>query len=96
MIKHVVFFKLKDNSVESINKAKEVLLSMNGNVPMIKNLEIGIDFLKSERSYDICLQVEVEDKEQLTAYANDPYHCNVVKEYIFERILSSAVVDYEL
>ena len=57
MIKHIVCFKLKDNSAENCEKAKEVLLSMKGNVPMIKDIEVGIDFLHSERSYDIILQV---------------------------------------
>ena len=40
MIKHVVCFKL--NEGESPEKAKEVLLSMKGNVPMLKDIEVGI------------------------------------------------------
>ncbi|MBO7151844.1 MAG: Dabb family protein, partial [Clostridia bacterium] len=33
MVKHIVLFKLKDNSAENCLKAKEVLLSMEGKVP---------------------------------------------------------------
>ena len=31
MIKHIVCFKLKDNSLENCQKAKDVLMSMKGN-----------------------------------------------------------------
>lgn len=95
MVKHVVLFKLKDNSPKNCEKVKEILLTMKNNVPMIQNIEVGVDFLHSDRSYDICLQVEVADKLQLKAYDNDAYHCDVVKKYMSANIISSAVVDYE-
>ena len=37
MVKHVVCFKLKDNSLEECKKAQEILLSMKGNVPMLQD-----------------------------------------------------------
>ena len=49
MIKHVVCFKLKDNSPENCEKAKEVLLSMKGNVPLVRDIAVGLDFLHSLR-----------------------------------------------
>ena len=45
MIKHIVCFKLKDNSEEKKQKAKKVLLSMVGKVDLIKDIEVGTDFL---------------------------------------------------
>ena len=48
MIKHIVCFKLKEG--EDVNKAKEILLSMKGNVPMLKEIQVGVDILHSERS----------------------------------------------
>ena len=48
MIKHIVCFKLNDG--ESPEKAKEVLLSMQGNVPMLRGIEVGVDKLHSARS----------------------------------------------
>ena len=42
MIKHIVCFKLKNR--EDVDKAKEVLLSMKGNVPQIIDMEVGVDF----------------------------------------------------
>lgn len=95
MIKHIVCFKLKDNSPEECQKAKDVLMSMKGKVPMIKQIEVGIDFLHSERSYDIILQVTLE-KSELDNYQNDPYHCNVVKKHMHSVRESSVAVDYEI
>ena len=94
MIKHVVCFKLKDG--ESPEKAKEVLLSMDGNVPMIRGIEVGIDCLHSERSYDVMLTVLLDDMQALNDYQNDPYHCDVVKKHMHSVRLSSIAIDYEI
>jgi len=96
MIKHIVCFKLKDNSQVAKEKARDVLMSMKGNVPLLKNIEVGIDFLGSERSYDIILEVILEDKKALEDYQKDPYHCEVVKKYMHQVREASVAVDYEL
>lgn len=96
MIKHVVCFKLKDNSEERVNKAKEVLYSMKGRVPTIRDIFVGADFLHSERSYDIILEVEVDNKAALDEYQHDGYHCTVVKPYMHAVRESSVAVDVEL
>ena len=94
MIKHIVCFKLKDSSEEKKIKAKEVLLSMKGNVPMLRNIEVGVDFLGSERSYDVILQVELDDAKALDAYQEDPYHVNVVKKHMHQVREASVAIDY--
>ena len=66
MIKHIVCFKLKDNSKESKDKAKEIIMSMVGKVPMLRGLEAGTDFLCSPRSYDVILQALWTMKRRLT------------------------------
>jgi hypothetical protein len=57
MIKHVVCFKLKDNSPEHCKKIKELMLTMKDNIEYVRDVEVGIDFLHSPRSYDIMLSV---------------------------------------
>ena len=96
MIKHIVCFKLKNNSEEKKQKAKNVLLSMTGKVELIKAIEVGTDFLGSPRSYDVILQVTLENKEDLDLYQNDDYHCYEVKPYMHSVMESSVAVDYEL
>ncbi|MBO5851556.1 MAG: Dabb family protein [Clostridia bacterium] len=96
MIKHVVCFKLKDNSVDELEKATNVLMSMVTKVPTIWGIEVGQNEVKSDRNYDLILQVVVESLDKLNEYQNDKYHVEVVKKYMHERIVSSVAVDYEI
>lgn len=96
MIKHIVCFKLKDNSLENCLKAKEVLLSMKDNVSLLKDIQVGIDFLHSERSYDIILETLFDTKEDLELYQKDPYHCEIVKKHMHAVRSASIAVDYEI
>ena len=94
MIKHIVCFKLKQG--EDVHKAAEILRSMKGNVPTVIDLEVGEDFLHSQRSYDIILQVTLKDEKALEEYQNDAYHCSVVKEHMHKVRESSVAVDYNI
>lgn len=96
MIKHIVCFKLKDAAFENCQKAAEILLSMKGKVTQIKEMEVGIDVLHSERSYDVILQVVVENMDELNAYQKDAYHCSVVKPFMHAVRETSVAVDYEI
>ena len=94
MIKHVVCYKLKDNSLEKCEEAKQVLLSMKGKVKYFNSIEVGIDILKSERSYDLILIMTFDSMEDMTLYQQDEFHCKNVKPYMHEARLSSVAVDY--
>lgn len=96
MIKHIVCFKLAEPSEEACLRAKEVLLSMIGNVPTIRAIEVGCDILHSPRSYDIYLAVTVDDRAALDEYQNDKYHCGVVKTHMHAVTASSVAVDFEI
>lgn len=95
MIKHIVCFKLKDPTPLTLNKTRETLMSMKGRVPEIVDIEVGTDFLHSDRSYDVVLIVTVKDKLALESYQQDPYHCAVVKTYIHSVRSASVAVDFE-
>ena len=94
MIKHIVCFKMKDPS--TVDKAIEILKSMEGKVPQIIEIEVGKDFLHSARSFDIILQVTLLDKASLDDYQQDDYHCSVVKEYMHANVEKSVAIDYEI
>ena len=96
MIKHIVCFKLKDNSQEGKQKTASVLYSMKDNVPTVKSIEVGVDVLGSQRSYDVILQVVVENMQKLEEYQKDKYHCEVVKTYMHANAESSIAIDYEI
>ena len=94
MIKHVVVFKLKEN--ESKEKAKEVLLSMQGNVPMIREIQVGTDLLGSARSFDVYLSVVLDNMKALEDYQVDAYHCNVVKKHMHAVTEKSVEIYFEI
>ena len=94
MIRHIVCFKLLDPTEENCNKARDVLLSMKGNVPLIRDIEVGVDFLHSDRSYDVVLQVVLDNEKALEDYQNDPYHVGVVKKHMHAVRKSSVAIDY--
>ncbi|MDD3831209.1 MAG: Dabb family protein [Clostridia bacterium] len=95
MIKHIVCYKLKDNSADIISKVKDTLLSLKGRVPQVIDLNVGEDMMHSSRSYDVALEVVLNSRQDLIDYANDTYHCQVVKAYIHSVVEVSVTVDYE-
>jgi predicted GTPase len=95
MITHIVLFKLKARTPEGIEKAREILLSMDGKVEQLRFLEVGTDLIHSPRSADIALVTRFDSLEDLQAYQVHPYHANEVAAYM--RGVSSSVVsaDYQ-
>ena len=85
MIKHIVCFKIKEEYKNRIEEAKNTLLSMKGKVPTVIDINVGIDLLHSERSYDIILEVWLDSMEQLAIYQKDEYH----EKNISKKIISS-------
>ncbi|HEX9061542.1 MAG TPA: Dabb family protein [Clostridia bacterium] len=95
MVTHIVMFRLKDKSSKNIEKARDILLSMDGKITELKSIEVGIDFLRSERSYDLVLITKFNSRQDLDKYQDHPYHVDVVKKHMHEVIESSMAVDYE-
>jgi hypothetical protein len=94
MITHIVFFKLKDRSLQSVEKASDVLMGLKGRIPQLRYIEVGIDVLHSERSYDIALVTKFDSLEELEAYQKHPVHVEVAK-YMTSVRESAVAVDYE-
>lgn len=92
MFKHIVCFKLKDKN--DAPEVKKRLLSLKGDIPFIKSLEVGIDVLESERSYDIALTVEFENKQDYKQYVIHEKH-QIVRKYIHSVRESSIAVDFD-
>lgn len=95
MIAHIVLFKLKEVSPEGVEKAKEILLSMEGKVDMLRHLEVGVDVIRSERSADIALYTKFDSLEDLQAYQVHPYHANEVAAYMRSVCSSVVAADYQ-
>lgn len=96
MIKHVVCFKLKDNSMENCLKIRDILMTMKDKIHLLKDIQVGIDCLHSPRSYDIILETMLENEEALEAYQKDQYHCEVIKKYMNDVSDLNISLDYYL
>ncbi|KIL37256.1 stress responsive protein [Cohnella kolymensis] len=94
MITHMVLFKLKDRTPDSIARTAEVLRSMEGKIDVLRHIEVGTDFLRSDRSYDIALITKFDSMEALQAYQAHPVHQPVIEHMASVRE-SSVSVDYE-
>ena len=94
MVKHIVMFKLLDKNKTNIEKVVNALKSLEGNIDVLRYVETGVNFTESERSYDIVLTTEFDNREGLKIYALHPNHLKVVK-VIRSTCSASVVVDYE-
>lgn len=93
MLTHIVFFKLKDNSPENVENTAQVLRDMEGKIDELKYIEVGIDVLHSDRSYDIALITKFESMQALDAYQVHPIHQKVI-EHMSQVREASASVDF--
>ena len=95
MVKHIVMFKLAEKTTENMERAVKSLRTLEGKIETLQSIEIGTDFLESERSYDIILTTHFKDRDGLNIYANHENHLPVIK--IMRSLCSSSVVvDYEI
>lgn len=95
MIRHIVFFKFK-NYPEGLKEVKEGLLSLKDKIKEIKTLEVGEDFSKGDRSYDLALYSTFELKEELDSYAVNPEHLKIINDYVKVYCDHTKVVDYKI
>lgn len=95
MITHIVLFKLATPSLENITATRNKLLSMDGKVDLLRYLEVGVDVIRSERSYDIALTTRFDSLEDLQAYQIHPYHAGDVVPHMKAVCSSIVAVDYE-
>ena len=94
MVKHIVLFKLSKKTSENLEKAVCSLKSLKGSIENLRFIEVGINFNKSETSYDIALTTHFDNTQELEKYIKHPNHLPVVK--VMQVLCSQrVVVDYE-
>ncbi len=95
MITHIILFKLTDPTPQVIAATRDLLLSMDGKIPQLLHLEVGVDLIHSPRSYDIALVTRFGSLDELSAYQVDAYHAGTIIPHM--RSVSSSIVsaDYE-
>jgi hypothetical protein len=96
MIAHIVLFKLKESNAENAAAVKDMLLSMDGKLPMLRHLEVGVDVIRSERSYDVALYTKFDNLADLQTYQVHPYHADTVVPFMKANCSAIVSADYEI
>lgn len=99
MIRHIVMWKLKNyenREIKRLNafKLKDELQDLKKEIVQIKALNVGIN-LNPENEYDIVLESEFDNFDDLITYQKHPAHLKVV-EFLKTVRESKASVDYEI
>lgn len=93
MIKHIVFWKLKEeNKMENALRIKQGLEALVGQIDGLLKLEVGVNI--NPAGWDLCLYGEYRDKEALSYYQGHEKH-KAMQKIVHEAMLERAVVDYE-
>lgn len=100
MVKHIVFWNIKqehegETKEQIMLRIKKMLENLNGEIPGLLALEVGINFNRSQAAYDLCLYSELSDRESLAIYQEHPLHV-ACKDYIGSVTLERAVCDYDV
>jgi hypothetical protein len=85
-------WKLRDKADAVAIKAR--LEALDGRIPGLLHIEVGIDFLVSEQSADVVLVAELADREALENYQAHPEHQAVIP-LVKAAAIARTVVDYE-
>lgn len=98
MLKHIVFFKLKEEYTESQKQAiakdlKNMLLNLTRHISEIRYFEVGIDINRTSRAFDLSLISDFENLDTLATYQTHPEHVKVIN-FVKEHCMQTAVVDY--
>ena len=98
MIKHIVMWRLNETAGDKSGNAlklKQLLEGLNGRIPGLLRLEIGIDFSQESESSEVVLYSEFESRQALDAYQVHPAHAEVVP-FVKSVRAERRVVDYEV
>lgn len=93
MFTHVVLFKLKDGDRANAEAVRARLMSMQGQVAPLRQIEVGINVIPSERAYDLALITRFDSRADYDAYQVDPFHQDVLA-YMKTVLAGSVAVDF--
>lgn len=77
MIKHIVLWRLHEPRQENALRIKAALEGLNGRIPGLLRLEVGVDISRESESADVVLYSEFENRQALEAYQTHPAHAEV-------------------
>ena len=99
MLKHIVFFRLKDSEDPEekgirLNELKTMIEALPDKIDVIVSMEVGINISVRDVAYDLALVTEFRSAQDLAIYNAHPEHQKVV-DFLKNIKKELAVVDYE-
>lgn len=94
MFNHIVFIRLKDSNSELQQATRNRLVEMDGKIESLKSMEVGVDVLHTERSYDLALITRFASFADMQMYQVHPVHQEVLA-YLETVAESKVTVDYQ-
>jgi len=100
MIRHIVFFKLKDFSSEAernqaLDEAMLNFRSLVGEIPQIREYIVEKDIVRGSTSFDFLINSSFDNIEDLKSYQAHPAHQYAVgqnKKWSIQKV----VIDYQI
>ena len=93
MVKHIVMYKLKDSTEQNAVALQQKFLSMKGKIEVLKDIQSGVDVLRSDRSFDVVLICQFDSLADMEIYRTHEVHLPVM-EYVKGVVECSKSVDY--
>lgn len=93
MVKHIVMYKLKEPTEQNAVALQQKFLSMKGKIEVLKDIQSGVDVLRSDRSFDVVLICQFDSMEDMEIYRTHEVHLPVM-EYVKSVVQISKSVDY--
>ncbi len=100
LVKHIIIWRLKPEAhgktaAQNAVLIKEKLEALQGKIPGLLKIEVGIDFVHSDTSGDLALYAEFEDRAALELYRDHPEH-KAIFPFIAGARTERMMADYEL
>ncbi len=70
------------------------LRSMEGKIPSLRSIEVGVNVVESDRAHDVAIVTTFDDLAGLQEYAKHPEH-QPVTQWMHGHAASAAAIDYE-
>lgn len=94
MYRHIVFFKIKEECRDQIPALAQAIADMKGRIEGMADIQAGVDFLHSGRSYELALVADFTTREAFDSYPDHPVHVPV-KQKLVAASTGSAACDFE-
>lgn len=94
MFTHIVMMKMKDPA--DAQTVADTLRSMEGKIPELRHLEVGVNEIAAERNFDVILVTRFDSREAMDVYQDCDYHQHQVLDKIRPMLEKTVAGDYSL